>query len=707
MVWLGAMALVLCPAAAWAQQAADCLACHGVEGFASQSGKKLYVKESAFKASVHSSLACIACHTDARSIPHASRLKKVSCATCHVDVSTDVATGAHKALVSGRETSSSCIACHGAHEVSPPKQKPVALCATCHASETATYEKSVHGQDVRRGASDVASCEDCHGPAHKLRPASDPASSVYKTNLPHTCGTCHANPGLVAKYHIRIAKPLEAYQNSVHGKAIQAGRDGAAVCSDCHGSHGLFAAGDPRSQVFRANVPATCGRCHTDIWKTFQTSIHGQAVARGVTGAPVCTDCHGEHNILAPAEHGSTVSAAGIRLTCSRCHADERLVAKYGLPAEKVPTYEDTYHGLAARSGSVSVANCASCHGVHDIRPSSEPLSRINKRNLAATCGQCHPNAGARFALGPVHVVATRTSSRAVYWVRWFYLWLIIGTIGGMVLHNLADFLRKLISGYEVHHGRPIERMGLNFRLQHGLVTVSFVMLVLTGFALKFPESWWAAPLLRWEAQHAVRGTLHRIFAVVLIGAFVYHAIYLAVNRKARQCLRAILPARQDMYDVIGQVRYYLGLAREKPLFGKFNYIEKSEYWALAWCVFVMTISGFLLWFENFTLRNFPSWVADVATAVHFYEAILAGLAILVWHFYFTIFDPEVYPMEKSWLTGKVSGPRWERLAADEELRAAGQMETDSAPRPAETPAVGEEPARPGDGDITPKKHAR
>jgi cytochrome b subunit of formate dehydrogenase len=79
------------------------------------------------------------------------------------------------------------------------------------------------------------------------------------------------------------------------------------------------------------------------------------------------------------------------------------------------------------------------------------------------------------------------------------------------------------------------------------------------------------------------------------------------------------------------------------------------EYWAFFWGTLVMAVSGFVLWFESWSLRLLPTWVLDAATAVHWYEAILATLAILVWHFYMVIFDPDVYPMDRAWLTGRAS----------------------------------------------------
>jgi cytochrome b subunit of formate dehydrogenase len=79
------------------------------------------------------------------------------------------------------------------------------------------------------------------------------------------------------------------------------------------------------------------------------------------------------------------------------------------------------------------------------------------------------------------------------------------------------------------------------------------------------------------------------------------------------------------------------------------------------WGTVVMAVSGLLLWFNSFALRNLPTWVTDAATAIHFYEAILATLAIVIWHFYMVIFDPDVYPMDLAWLTGRTNAEHFRR----------------------------------------------
>ena len=199
-------------------------------------------------------------------------------------------------------------------------------------------------------------------------------------------------------------KPVEAYRLSVHGREVAKGNASAASCSDCHGSHDILASRDPKAKVNRANVAETCGVCHSEIQAVYADSVHGLAVKRGSKDSPTCTSCHGEHDILAPSETGSLVNATRVSTsTCGRCHGDERLNTRYGF-GDKVPAYQDSFHGLSVRGGGKSAANCASCHGVHNILPSADSRSTVNPANLAQTCGKCHPGAGAKLAATPIHV---------------------------------------------------------------------------------------------------------------------------------------------------------------------------------------------------------------------------------------------------------------------------------------------------------------
>jgi cytochrome b subunit of formate dehydrogenase len=548
-----------------------------------------------------------------------------------------------------------CVDCHTDVTSAPHETLPKKIsCASCHADEQAAYDRSFHGKAVQAGNNKAATCVDCHGGPHELLPASDPKSRVHHTNIPATCGTCHSQ-----KYVMddggQSAQMVASYNLSVHGHAVAAGSEKAAVCTDCHGTHEILDAKDAKSPIFKFNVPLTCGHCHDQISKEFQQSIHGQAIAKGNWQAPVCTDCHGIHSIKSHTDPNSPVSAQNVgQVTCARCHEGVRLSQEFGVEGRRETTYLASYHGLASRGGSQVVANCASCHGTHSIFPSTDPRSTINHANLARTCGQCHPGVTEKFTAAKVHVDAPLSAdigSKAVRWIRRFYLSMIFAVIGGMLLHNLIIWRFKLAARRKEQHAFVV-RMPLRFRLQHATLLTSFIVLVLTGFALKFPDSWFALMLAMGEH---LRSVIHRIAAVVLIAVSIYHIFDIALSREGRKLVRDLFPTLDDARGACQNVAYYLGLSSRKPEFARFNYAEKAEYWALVWGMIVMAVTGIMLWAKVLVGNQLPRWWLDVATAIHFYEAILATLAIIVWHFYQVFFDPDVYPMNWAWWDGKMT----------------------------------------------------
>jgi cytochrome b subunit of formate dehydrogenase len=240
--------------------------------------------------------------------------------------------------------------------------------------------------------------------------------------------------------------------------------------------------------------------------------------------------------------------------------------------------------------------------------------------------------------------------SVAVRWVRWIYLILIFAVIGAMFLHNAIIWRSKAAARHRMQNPGMV-RMTENQRWQHLVLLASFIVLVITGFALKFPNSWIAEALGMGER---LRSITHRVAGVILIGAGIYHLFYIAVTKDGRRLIRDFAPAPKDAFDAWGTMLYYLGLSRKKPEFGRFSYAEKAEYWALVWGTALMAVTGIMLWAKVWVGDLLARWWVDVATAVHFYEAILATLAILVWHFYQVFFDPDVYPMNWAWWDGKM-----------------------------------------------------
>ncbi|NUO79970.1 cytochrome b/b6 domain-containing protein [candidate division KSB1 bacterium] len=215
-------------------------------------------------------------------------------------------------------------------------------------------------------------------------------------------------------------------------------------------------------------------------------------------------------------------------------------------------------------------------------------------------------------------------------------------------------------------------------RYQHWILALSFTMLAITGFALKYPEAVWVQPLLVFEENFALRGWVHRIFALVFVGLSIYHVGYLLFTPRGRMQLKALAPRRQDFFDFKDNLRFLLGKRATPAEFDRFSYMEKAEYWALVWGTVVMAFTGFLLWFENFALRIFPFWMMEVFTVIHLYEAWLATLAIFVWHFYAVIFNPEVYPLNQSMIDGYMSESEMEREHGRELERMRANAESEA-----------------------------
>jgi formate dehydrogenase gamma subunit len=366
---------------------------------------------------------------------------------------------------------------------------------------------------------------------------------------------------------------------------------------------------------------------------------------------PVCNTCHGEHAVLDLGEPGQTTVVASE--TCESCHSSPALARRYDLPTGAVVTYEDSYHGRAARGGLAEAAGCTSCHGFHRVLGASDPASSIHPANLLDTCSRCHPQATPEFATSYAHAPnGFSAGDRGARIVRNIYLWLIAVVIGGMLLHNGVLLLDDVRKRYALHKQRAThERLNADERRQHLVLLTTFTLLVLTGFALKYPEAFWARALGALGMDEGVRRILHRISGVAMIIASLYHIVYLMTLR-GREQLAHMLPRARDAREALENVTYHLGRTTMRPAFARFRYIEKAEYWALVWGTIVMVVTGLILWFPDRIAG--PSWLVRVAEAIHLYEAWLAFLAIVVWHLFFVMFRPGTFPVSFTVLTGRM-----------------------------------------------------
>lgn len=385
----------------------ECLTCHNIEA---QCEERLQINEDNFSSSVHSSHKCTDCHQilpgeKESEIPHKKDLPDVNCtAQCHRETRKDKA------------------------DTGP-----------------LLYPDSVHGKAyLERGVQEVAKCWDCHT-KHNIKKVSDTESTVNRKNIPLTCSICHEDMQVVIKFNIHCEAPYQEYLQSVHGKALlkEGTSSYAAVCTDCHGVHDIKGVSEPNLMAKR---PETCGKCHDTVFNDYKESIHGREALKGNVDVPLCVDCHGEHNIVSHLVEDAPTSPKNIPDTCSTCHARPEIMSKYGIPEDRTETFIESMHGIAVGYGYKAAANCSSCHGIHDIRPASDPLSKVNPANLAKTCSQadCHPDMPEKIAESKIHIAMSQKKSGSLYYIQQALIWVVFVVAVITIVWFVPGFLKKI-----------------------------------------------------------------------------------------------------------------------------------------------------------------------------------------------------------------------------------------------------------------------
>ncbi len=591
----------------------------------------------------------------------------------------------------------SCIACHLPHQMRPVSDPLSAIhpgnlavtCGACHRNELVGLRMSVHakaGEKDSQGAGMLMDCGKCHGlDVHGMLPVSDPASPVRLEQQVQHCGDCHES------YRA-------TYMASVHGQGLtRSGLVWSAVCADCHGAHAIFYAADRRSTLHTTKVGATCGKCHHFLLERLAASVHGSGddagSASGLGGAsehaapggtikrrPTCTDCHQGHDALVPHTEGFRRALPN---RCGNCHAD--LADRYRL----------SLHGELTEFGYEPAAECADCHGAHDIMPLSNPASRLGLTNRVATCQRCHPNANVNFAKFDPHASYKDATSYPLLHglVSWLET-IIYVLVGLFVLHMLFWFTRSYLHARRFGRdrtcvaGRPAIRAFVDVnRVIYKLLMVAFVGLVLTGLPLKYGAYPWAKRVAEMIGGFPTTSVWHHAFATLLLVSALVHLRWAVgwVWRRRRSGLGwgavflgpdSAVPNRRDLHDLLGMFKWFIGLGN-KPRFERWAYWEKFDYWGVYAAAGLIGLSGLMLWFPHIFCLFLPGTVLNIAKVVHGEIALAAAGFVFMIHVFNTHLRPEKFPLDASWFTGVVSEEHLGRSRPDflRRMRDEGKLD--------------------------------
>jgi len=440
------------------------------------------------------------------------------------------------------------------------------------------------------------------------------------------------------------------FEHSVHGKFLQ--------CVQCHQN----ATQIPHQNIaktrleWRQSIPRMCEACHSNQVQQYLNSVHGRELEQnGNARAAVCSNCHTAHNIEPTVT--DSIKLAIIQ-NCGGCHE-----ANY-------KSYKDTFHGQVTTLGYAHTAKCFDCHGSHDIQRVNDPASTVYPANRLQTCRKCHVGATAGFATFQPHATTNDFSRYPYTWLASKMMLLLLGgTFAFFWTHSLLWLYREY-KDREQHKTRPhvrtdelslpgqyYQRWSAAWRLAHLVFALSIIVLILTGMTLFYADTGWARAVQNALGGPRVMGVVHRICAVVFVSIFFGHLIYVA-SRIVRNWHSfrwfgpySLIPNWQDIKDIFAMFTWFIGRA-PRPVFDRWTYWEKFDYWAPFWGVTIIGVSGAMLWFTNLTAQYLPGWVFNVATIFHGEEAFLAAGFLFTVHFFNNHWRPENFPLDIQMFTG-------------------------------------------------------
>lgn len=537
-------------------------------------------------------------------------------------------------------------------------------------------------------------CTDCHEPSEVAVIPHEPAGRVDCTRQCHLVDSSgnerrfsHAPIAAMLERSAHTPEVLSSVELST-GPILEPGQ---SLCLSCHDEPKFRDPGGflPAMRALEGRVFDRCDTCHGT---QLQVDVHyylKHVAAR-----------------LAPAR--PTLEIAQV---CGVCHSDPKFVETHQLH-DAVASFVRSFHGKAALLGDNSTANCISCHAgagenAHLMLPPSNPLSSVSPARAPDSCRStaCHPGADKSIAQTAVHLNLQKEQALLEYVLVAAFILLTLFSFGpSMVIvvlelvhivigvtHRHEEYYERLTDAVMAHpQGRQrLKRFTVSQRLQHWVLVILFVLLVLTGFPMKFVDRDWARTLVDWFGGLGTARIIHHWAGICLCAGFAVHMLYvLRTMRKRMKTARregqpmswftAILTlplwvSPEDGRKALQLFKYLLLLRRDPPTFGRFSFKEKLEYIGVFWGTTLLGITGLMLWGEQLATHLFSGRILNLALIAHTYEAFLAVIHVGILHIFNVIFAPGVFPLSPAMFTGQT--PKAEMAEAHGEQVAAAAAE--------------------------------
>jgi cytochrome c551/c552/cytochrome b subunit of formate dehydrogenase len=565
-----------------------------------------------------------------------------------------------------------CLGCHGNEGFALPGAD--GKTRSLHVRQE-KFESSVHGK---------RQCVECHKDITEI-----PHPKVAQRKV--SCVQCHEALWASAQKENKtlenarlgvVIEQINKYMHSIHARPNRDDQSRTnATCYNCHEAHYVYPKDSAARTEWRLSIPDACGKCHAKQRAAYATSVHGKEVLeKRNLYAAVCSDCHTTHDIDTP-------EAAPIRLAitrnCGTCHV------------ENLRTYTETYHGQVNTLGYAHTAKCFDCHGSHAVQRVSNPASTVHPDNRLRTCQKCHTGATAGFVTFEPHATSHDFGRYPYVWIATkFMIALLVGVFVFFWTHTALWFYREYQDRQERKarphvvadeslqlQGKQYRRFGPVWRLAHLVFALSVMTLVLTGMAVFFADSAWAKVVMAAFGSPKVAALVHRTAAAIMLGIFFVHLVVflMRIGRNWRTFQwfgpLSLVPNWQDLKDIIAMFQWFLGRI-PRPVFDRWTYWEKFDYWAVFWGMAIIGGSGSMLAFPSATASVLPGWMFNVATIVHGEEAVLAAVFLFTVHFFNNHFRPDKFPLDTVMFTGAVPLEEFRREHALEyhRLVATGQL---------------------------------